>query len=92
MVRRGNEDWLRSEDAIRAIETARDSGVPLLGFDGGVLWHPTAVQPSMADSKDYSAPRYPNVPDPYGDAIRFIEDRKDTSLFFTLVFGSQNSN
>jgi hypothetical protein len=45
----------------------------------------------MADSKDYSRGKYPNVADPHADAIRFIEARKDTRLFFTLVFGPPDS-
>ena len=90
-MKRGGEEWLPPDEAIQAIQQARESGVPLFGFDGGYLTD-ISTQPSLADSKDYSVPEYPNVLDPYGDAIRFIGDRGSSGLLFVLVFGRPKSN
>jgi len=90
-VRRAGIDWLSSKEAICAIIAARDARVALLGFDAARLGG-QMTQPSMVDSRDYSSPTYPSVPDPYADAIQFISERAESGLHFEIVLGKENSN
>jgi hypothetical protein len=88
MIRDGIH-WLYPEDAIQRIETARQSGIRLIGFDAAFL-DPVHTRSSAVDSWNYTSRRLPPVPDPYDHAIKFIRDRADTGLFFDVVLDRPN--
>jgi hypothetical protein len=77
--------WLEPVDAIAAIRTAKAQGIKLLGFDAAYL-RDDATQPSLEDSWDYGGNTFPSVPDPYGHAAQFIQDRAAKGLRFEIVF------
>jgi hypothetical protein len=85
-VSASEEIWLSPEDAIHAIEMARDTGTPLYGFDGAFLVGKT-TQLSLEDSWDYSGTAWPAVIDPYAHAIQFIKCRAEKGLHFEIVTG-----
>jgi len=80
----GNVWWFQPLDAIQIVEVAKAEGIRLLGFDGATIgdgW----IQPSMADSRDYSVGELATIADPYEHAKEFIKRRSNADLYFEIV-------
>jgi hypothetical protein len=56
----GGEVWVRYEDAVAALDLARERGLPLLGMEGFVVGD-VRVYPSMSRIADYSALEEPET-------------------------------
>jgi hypothetical protein len=76
--------WLAPVDAIALIRHAKATGVRLLGFDAAYI-RLGVTEPSLEDSWDYGSAAYPPVPDPYGHAAQFIQERAAKGLRFEIV-------
>lgn len=80
--------WFPPRTAISVIREAQLHFVRLLGFEGARL-EENAIIPFASDCWDYTGGGYPPVMDPYEHAIRFIEERANTDLYFDIVLGEQ---
>lgn len=82
---RGGILMLDASGAMAMVQRAHDLGVAVLGLDGFWITEDT-TQPDIGHTIDLS-----DRPEPWSDAIRFIEERMSSGLKFEVVLDEDDA-
>ncbi len=83
---RGGVFLLRPSDAIDLINKCREKNYRVFGIDGFFIIG-DKIQPSMENSIDFGELVESISDQPYEDAVNFIEQRKDSGMYFEIICG-----
>jgi hypothetical protein len=85
---RPNHRWfvMSRENSIRFIDACEKESIKILGIDGFYLHENGRIEPSMANSIDYSSQAELGINDIYKEAWKFIQIRSD-HLYFEITCG-----
>jgi hypothetical protein len=85
VIMQPNDKWfvMSKKNSIEFIEACKNAGIEILGIDGFYL-REKGIQPSMANSIDFSSISYKGSKDFYAEAIAFL-NTKDENLYFEIV-------
>ena len=80
-----NALWIRrqlsaSTDAIQFVKTCKEQGIVVLGIEGFKIFG-QHIQPFQEHSLDFEN----DIKDSHETTVKFLEDRKDTELWFEIV-------
>ena len=87
VIMRPNNKWfvMSKQNSIEFIEACKKEKIRILGIDGFYLHENGGIEPSMANSIDYSSSSYKgdknNV---YEDGRQFIQSREN-NLYFEII-------
>ena len=85
VIMRPSGKWfvMSKENSIKFVEACKKESIAILGIDGFYL-RKEGIQPSMANSIDFSSSDYKGSKDFYKEAIIFLKAR-DENLYFEIV-------
>jgi hypothetical protein len=90
-IKRGLMLIYTKEDALQFVQECQKQNVGILGIDAFFLFPDTnAIQPSHADSIDFSSGSYSGT-DIYNDALTLINTR-EPSMYFEIICASNTQN
>ena len=77
---RGGVFLLKPDDAIQFVKACQEQGIAVLGIEGFKIFG-QHIQPFQEHSLDFEEV----IEDSHETTMKFLEDRKDTGLWFEIV-------
>jgi len=85
VIMKSNDKWfvMSKQTSLEFINACEKEKIQILGIDGFYLHENGGIEPSMANSIDFSSSHKEGA-NSYDDAIRFIQKRED-NLYYEVI-------